>query len=262
MRSPHREIFLDLDKKDPLLQRLYDRRGDAVEFRLSSYFGMLAGESSPELMSVTPFLYKEFKSKNPSPDWFEGEEPKRFSDIRTIVDENISRKITFPVLWDRLGPAIGVKKGWKDPELFDFAVRQQYDVILTRDIRQDSEDEDLTAIALRHFREIKNSSSRRVRNRFPLIVHLDVPENASPKTIRHVIERCSAEVRQAVINRKTPLVKISREEGFVDGRLLLAPEEWRPVDPLEKIVSHRDMNRMAISAQIKHHQRSRCLEVA
>ncbi len=68
MRSPHRETFLDLDKRDPLLQRLYNRRGDAVEFRLSSY--------------------KEFKSKNLS------------------------------------------------PELFDFAVRQQYDVILTRNIRQ------------------------------------------------------------------------------------------------------------------------------
>lgn len=160
---------------DPVLQRLYVDDQTSVDVRLSHVMSWTKGRLSEQFFGVNGHIYPELKSDrfDPVVD-VPVKEVQRFNNIRAVVDENLCSKHSLPVLWDRLGYAVHVStlrlKGASDYEIFKAASQGKWSVIISKDKRLESEEHDLTAIAVRHFANPKISADR-----LPIVVQLDIP---------------------------------------------------------------------------------------
>ncbi|MDY0028868.1 MAG: hypothetical protein RBR86_02885 [Pseudobdellovibrionaceae bacterium] len=205
---------------DPILQRLYIDDKTSVDVRLSHMTDWEKGRLSDIFMGVNNHIYPEFKSDrfDPATD-MPVEDVLRFSNIRAVVDENLCSKQALPVLWDRLGYAVHVStlrlKGASDYEIYQAACQGNWSAIISKDKRLESEDHDLTAIAVRHF-----ASSRGGIERLPIVVQLDIP-NGGEQQIRPLIERFAPDIHRAVLSQRTPFIRLSVEHGCEDGRDIL-----------------------------------------
>lgn len=227
-----RTIFLpesrnsDVRGEESVLQRIFTPDGKVIRVRLSDIRDLQAGTARGEIYRVRNFIFhdlqklgKEFNRASLS-SVMKGSDESRFNAIRGIVDENMGFKSMAPVIWDRLGYAVHVShighKGKSDMAIFRYAIEHGYNTIFTRDLAQDNVHIDLSAIAIKHFQENRSEESRKVRNRFPMIVQFEAA-NGKKAELRRLLLTHYAAVGQAVINRRTPLVRLSDDRGFENG---------------------------------------------
>jgi len=219
---------------DPVLQRLYLDGPIPVYIRRSDIKALKEGCARPEISKLYPYIFPHVLKLSGE---FNKESLSHFSSIRrhnmvrAIVDENLCGRGLIPHVWDLLGETVHVSrfgyKGRLDHEIIKYARENGYNAILTKDKAMWSEEDDLTAIALRHFRETRSSHERRIRNNFPMIVQFDVGGRKS-EDITRLFRVHSHRVGQEVINRNTPFVRLSFEHGFEDGRSLVSPLDLFP----------------------------------
>lgn len=137
------------------------------------------------------------------------------TEYKALVDENISPRV-LPGLRDyfRYLTHTGFKKlnGKPDREVWRWAVNNNYDAILTRDLRSKSE-KDLTYIAVQEAMGIieKEASDRRERvdlSGLPLVIHVRLNRNLEDK-LPQLMKQFRKAVYHYIENRVAPCIEVS-----------------------------------------------------
>lgn len=228
--------------KGPILQRLYTLQGEEIHLTMEDILAWRDGQVRPEIQRLQRYVFPklrglvtEFNDAAARQQVAAAHERRRYNGIKTLIDENIRPDVVLPILWDVLGPACSVStlsmKGKPDSEVFNQAMRHGFDTIVTKDKAMECEDTDLTGIALRHFRDTRHRG-RRTRNNFPLIVQFDL-RNRGNDLMPGLLSRYYKKVGQAVIDRRTPFVRLSPHNGYEMAHEIVHIEQLRPSATLE-----------------------------
>lgn len=209
---------------EPVLQRVYIR-GEAIFLTPSLVQQIEDGDCSPDLQKVRRYIFPHVVSAalafNDSAKNSESVEIKRVNTVKALLDENLSGEL-LPYVWDHLGDAVRVNhmglRRSPDSKVFDRAIKHGFNAIITTDMAMGDGAEDLTAIACKRFTETREAP-RRMRNEAPVIVQLDV-KRQKPETFREIFFNYGREIGQYVIDKRSPFIRVSLQDGLVDGRAL------------------------------------------
>lgn len=221
----------------PVLQRLYRQDGSEVHLTLEDILAWREGRVRPEVQQLQRFVFPKLRSLVSNFNKAAANEHvhaartrRRFNGIKTLIDENIRSDVVLPILWDSFGPAFHVSavnlNGRPDREVYARAIKDGFGLIVTKDKALSCENTDLTGIALRHFRETRHRS-RRTRNNFPLIVQFDL-SNRGNELMPGLLSRYYKKVGQAVIDRRTPFVRLSTHNGYEQAHEIVHIDQLRP----------------------------------
>jgi hypothetical protein len=137
-------------------------------------------------------------------------------DYKILIDENISPKIA-AVLPAGFGHIITVKEAGlmkkKDPVIWEWAVNENCDAILTRDWRQKKPDTDLTLIAIEAARKIiaaeqEAGTMRVVLNEMPVVIHFKL-KGEMVATAREVFSKFEHDIKSFLETVTAPYIEIS-----------------------------------------------------
>ncbi|MCB9991043.1 MAG: DUF5615 family PIN-like protein [Rhodospirillales bacterium] len=135
-----------------------------------------------------------------------------------LIDENLPPGLSAK-LWHDFGAAthpnfIGMGKA-KDPEIWNWAVKNKMDAIITRDIRLVEEAKDLSLLALRHaYDHLKNNhqdGKPYKLNGQPIVIGFD---SKSDKTVWPKMRRNQNDIHKLLHLGHTPLARIT-EHGVI-----------------------------------------------
>lgn len=144
------------------------------------------------------------------------------NNFRLLVDENISARV-IPALrggfsWATHTNFVGLN-GAKDPEVWQWAVNNHIDAIVTRDQKMVCEEKDLTAIAIQNakniLRRMEETGLDISLDELPLVVHITANKDIS-STVAKIFKQHENNIHDYLETRSRPYIKVTHE-GISEG---------------------------------------------
>ncbi len=177
----------------------------------------------PDIKPETVLMARAFLIANHPELYNERISPAPDNNYRLLVDENISARI-IPHIREGFNYAthtnfVGLN-GKKDPEVWQWAVNNRIDAILTGDKRMVDKDRDLTLIAIENAKDIMRKMGETGLDvnlsELPLVIHVDPLRNDVTNTVAALFRKHQAKIHEYLETRSRPYIKVTAG-GVIEG---------------------------------------------